>query len=777
MSSGTLLTNTFRIPLLDHLTVPYRLVRFDGVFVDDAEYDKNVQLLATTLGRETGGPVALVHAGDAHVLAVAETRRALPERLNLCGTVARLRPESDVLTLRFCGENADEQDIAKKFLRWALRGSFYHDAKFWEHYGLMTERQPLTLNGYDSPIDVYRAFGYGLVPASNGTLELSVEVSFCYLARHSLQESSELAELSRLKFERCLYKYGLEWYLVEVSGPARRLSEIEIPDPRTGRAKGLLPFIQERWARERIPATEELQTDDWALHYKDGKNQRRWAATPLLYRVYSSQDAEGGGIHHRSILAPYKRRREIEQAVCSTFSGRQVFGQQLTIEPTMRRLPHCTVPLPRLIFGEETEVPLHMNTLKTDKWNALRAPGVGSYTTTAFDKQYVLCPASLPASITADFIDSVRDVLADIYPEAYDPEIVLYHDSGRTLAKQLQAMNDAIGAMNDAIGHKRGYILQILPAHAHPKLYTFLKRKQAELGIHSQCARQEAISSFYREVAPGKWEVLPSRRGDYRSYLKYLGLGILAVNRKWLWRLADQTLHYPGYIGIDVYKGTAAFTFTYLDGSDIYFRTARSSRDERLSQEMVVDLLLDRLPKDFQRLGLRPEALVVHRDGRLCTSERRALQVVEGRLKEMGIVADNFAFIVVEVHKSSAYHPRLFWEQQGKTFNPRMGTMRVVDDHEVLMCTTGDPLLTQGTADPVHLIRVMGTATISSIAADFYALSHLGFTSPGACHRLAITLSLADHILRERRPARAEEQPWGEEEEKEEDFIDLNDHP
>jgi hypothetical protein len=445
MSNGNLLTNTFRIPFLEHLTVPYRLVRFDGVFVDDAEYDKNVQLLATTLGRETGGPVALVNDGseDENVLAVAVTERALPDRVNLCGTVARLRPESDVLTLRFCGGNAYEQNIAKKFLRWALRGSFYNDPRFWEHYGLMTERQPLALNGYDGPVDVYRAFGYGLVPSLSGALELSVDVSFCYLARHSLQECSERTELGRQKFARCLYKYGMEWYLVEVSGPARRLSEIEIPDPRTGRARGVLPFIQDRWARERIREIEELQGEDWALHYKDGKNQRRWAADPLLHRVYSSQDI--------------------------------------------------------------------VSTLKTDKWNALRAPGLGSYIRTAFDKQYVLLPASLSPSIAADFITSVKEVLADVYPESYDPELVVYDDSARTLAKQLQAMSGAIG-------HRRGYVLQVLPTHAHPKLYTFLKRKQAEVGIHSQCVRQEKIASFYREVTAGKWEVLlTSRRISFLS--------------------------------------------------------------------------------------------------------------------------------------------------------------------------------------------------------------------------------------------------------------------
>ena len=123
------------------------------------------------------------------------------------------------------------------------------------------------------------------------------------------------------------------------------------------------------------------------------------------------------------------------------------------------------------------------------------------------------------------------------------------------------------------------------------------------------------------------------------------------------------------------------------------------------------------------------------------------------------------------------YFTRLFWEQQGKTFNPRMGAIRLVNEHEALVCTTGDPLLSQGTADPVHLIREMGAAAINEIAEDFYALSHLGFTSPGACHRLAFTLSLADHVLRERRPERAEEQPWDEGEEGEEGFIDLDSHP
>lgn len=104
-----------------------------------------------------------------------------------------------------------------------------------------------------------------------------------------------------------------------------------------------------------------------------------------------------------------------------------------------------------------------------------------------------------------------------------------------------------------------------------------------------------------------------------------------------------------------------------------------------------------------------------------------------------------------------------------------MGSYRIISAREAVLCTTGAPLLTQGTADPVHLITVMGPATIAEAVEDFNALSHLGFTSPSACHRLAFTLSLDDQILRERRPERPEEQPWDDDESEEVPF-DIQNH-
>jgi len=364
-------------------------------------------------------------------------------------------------------------------------------------------------------------------------------------------------------------------------------------------------------------------------------------------------------------------------------------------------------------------------------------------------------PASRPTYAPFSCAASIKNRRAFI-PDRIVRSTSLYEDSSPRLSEQL-------GNITAALKDKNGYALVVLPRQAHPKLYLLLKRRLAEMKVQSQFARGDTIVRFFRPDVHGRWALRGASRGGYNSYIRYLSLGILAVNRKWLWRLADGTLSQSAYIGIDALKGTAVFTFVYCDASDIYFQISKSGREERLSRDMMTALLLDRLPKDIQRLGLlRLPCIVIHRDGRLCTSERLALEDVAKELIRRGLASPTFALKVLEVHKSSAYHPRLFLEHDGVTRNPRLGAYHLIGNREALLCTTGQPLLTQGTADPIHLVAALGTLERTDVE-DFNALSHLGFTSPDACHRLALTLSLGDHVLRERRPERAEEQAWDDE--------------
>src|SRR5260370_38857829 len=155
------------------------------------------------------------------------------------GELPRLHPEKDSRQLQFDGGDALEQDIAKKFVRWEFSGSFYRDRAFVEQYGRQAERRPFAMEDYNGPTSFHRTFAYGLVPAKGGRLELAVDVGFCYVAKLPLGLLAVGGQLNDRRFERCLYKYGLDWYPVDVSGPARRLYEIEFPHPRTRRLAGV----------------------------------------------------------------------------------------------------------------------------------------------------------------------------------------------------------------------------------------------------------------------------------------------------------------------------------------------------------------------------------------------------------------------------------------------------------------------------------------------------------------------------------------------------------
>jgi len=752
----SLLLNAFQIPLFDCLTVPYIFVGFDGLTPDDAEYESNLWLLATSLSRKLRVPAAPVCRNGEDIIAIAAGTETIPDTIPLRGVLTRLRPETNSRQLRFTGGDSLEQDIAKKFVRWELAGSFYRDRAFFEHYGRQAERRAFTIEGYDGPISFHRTFAYGLVPAQDGRLDLAVDVGFCYVAKLPLSLFAAGNKLSDRRFERCLYKYGLDWYPVDISGPARRLYEIVFPHPRTRRLVKIREFLLEEWGRYRIPEIEALTDDDLALSYKNGNNQTRWAPAALLHPIYSTDTPEGAAVHRRAIMAPETRRRRIERAVMQVFSGRKLFGQPISLTPAMRRLPVVEAPLPKLSFGNDTQVSLTHEKLREAKWEALRAPGVGPHVTTPLDPQYALLPTSVPPDVRIHLLRSIDEELQRIYSRPYRPQLLTYDDTSPRLWEQL-------GNISGALTDKNGYALVVLPRQTHPKLYILLKRRLAEMKVQSQFARGDTMLRFFRPDLHGRWVLRGASVARYNSYIRYLSLGILAVNRKWLWRLADGTLSKPAYIGIDALKGTAVFTFVYSDASDIYFQIAKSGREERLSKDMMAALLLDRLPKDIQRLRLTGlSCIVIHRDGRLCMSERLALEHVANQLIRRELVSPTFAFKVLEVHKSSAYHPRLFLDHDGVTRNPRLGAYHFIGNREALVCTTGQPLLTQGTADPIYLVAVVGTLQRTDVE-DFNALSHLGFTSPGACHRLALTLSLGDHILRERRPEAAEEQAWDDE--------------
>jgi len=104
--------------------------------------------------------------------------------------------------------------------------------------------------------------------------------------------------------------------------------------------------------------------------------------------------------------------------------------------------------------------------------------------------------------------------------------------------------------------------------------------------IQFQCVSARKVKSFYKLVpANGRaeYEVDREQERNYTSYLRYTTLGLLLVNRRWPWVL-DRPTHYDAYIGVDVLRNTAAFTFfSYCTPVIFGMKSAASSRTPTIS--------------------------------------------------------------------------------------------------------------------------------------------------------------------------------------------------
>jgi hypothetical protein len=301
------------------------------------------------------------------------------------------------------------------------------------------------------------------------------------------------------------------------------------------------------------------------------------------------------------------------------------------------------------------------------------------------------------------------------------------------------------------------------------KLHDQIKRGFWEQ-IKTQCASAERILGFYeRRVERGqeRWIVRRQTENLYRSYLRFLALGFLEVNSKWLWKLAEGTLRHRVHVGIDVYKGMAVFTFIYGDADLITFVTSKADREEKLSTDQVEEVLFENIGPALTDLDLYPPSIVFHRDGKVFDTELLGIERGLKRIRRQHhCLPENLKTGIIEIHKTSATRPR-FYEWTGKGFaNPRMGRFARLGEFEGAIATTGSPVLGhgRGTARPLYFeMRESNGITLADVAHDIYALSHLSYASPGSCMSLPFTIGLADKVLRESTPGEKQKQ-WETEE-------------
>ena len=139
------------------------------------------------------------------------------------------------------------------------------------------------------------------------------------------------------------------------------------------------------------------------------------------------------------------------------------------------------------------------------------------------------------------------------------------------------------------------------------------------------------------------------------------------------------------------------------------------------------------------------------RDGRESGNELEAIKTAKKELTTNGILVAGAAVDVVDFHKSSMKKPRL-WETMPKNRVEQIleGEAFFLDNHTVVLATTGAPTLHQGTAAPVMLVGRSDNINMVHVTESVYASTHLNFSNPNVAQRLPLELKRTDDELKSR---------------------------
>jgi len=752
--------NLFGIRNLAELSCPYRLLKITGL-PDGEHFDRDVHLLAKNLSYQLQAPIAIVHRDDDHFVAIPADI-PLPElRQPLRPHVVSLVPRENENWLNFDALNPETLPVAISFLQYAFRMSLMHNARLWGRASTFFWKKPVNYREENRQVDVFGGFYHKVVPWDDGQrLFLALDLTYKYIDPLFLTERARGRDLRQWRWRHCLYLFGHQWYQVQLLNPTgQKIRDQAFLHEQTNEIHNVYEYTRQKCQPPWPDYISELDPDSPAILYGyPGNEKERYGAAALCRLIYRTEDPRVRAIHARySARPPDNRFREIKKNIDRYFEQVTLGDIPVEIDPEPLRLPRRVFPVPDQRFGRDTV--LHVQQDSQDEGIPITALGdtrlryllskeVGPLAISHFNAQYVLLPLTLPREIGERFSKAFCQSMEQLIGRSYQAQRIWYDDrDAPSLLRQVQAVEGTV----ERVGINRGYALLVLPTQADEDLHNALKSRFWP-DLQFQCARASKIMSFYTQVEakPGDgapYEIKKARQGEFTFYTRNTALGMLIVNRKWLWGL-ETPLHYEVYVGIDVLNQMAGFTFILGHGRYCYFYNCPSQQKEKLPRSQIRTVLYDKLREHLLELGLRPKSIVVHRDGRSYKAERAGIRDAIERLKAEGLVDPNATMGVADIRKSSASHLRLVEEwRNGSLTNPRIGSYQPLSSSAGIVCNTGWPFQIPGTANPLHVYIVEGDLNVEWILEDIFALSQLNYSAPDKCVRDPLTIKLNDEFL------------------------------
>jgi hypothetical protein len=763
--------NLFPVENLAGLSCEYRLLEVSNL-PKDTQYAENLQRLATMVSKETRKPVSLYKSGGQTFLATTATTERLKSQWRLIPHVAVLKPLEGSRRLNYNNLSPEQVDLALNLLRYDVRTALARKPDLWnDNANSFYKRTPAALSG-EGGVDVLDGFFFSLHYLPDGKIYVAVDPTVKYMDHLSLADRLKNGEnFDDFKFQHFVYRNGHQRYRVQLMALAgNSISEQLFVHQSDDKTYNVFDWIKQSFRGPSLDIIEHLDPNSPAILYRYPQGGKKFSgAAALCFKTYHPEAPEVRALHSLSLMPPGERLQWSKNIVRKYLRDvRFCAGGTFAISDRPLTKAAEYFDPPDLLYAKNKVLHVRRNgeegiSLKEygkKRMDYLQKHIGGLLVQDSFQMQYMFVPLSLHRSIVKEFKDDFVAQIERVYPHGYTIKIIVYDDrSARNLSQQVAAIKKAVE--DNRID--RGAALLVLPENAKRDLHNFIKRELFET-LHFQCAQASSLKRYFRRDGDG-YEVNPDMTGKYLSYVRNTAIGLLLVNHKWPFALKTP-LNYDLPYGIDVLNSMAGFTYAYNGGKDCYFRHSRSTQGEKLSKGQVLKMLYNDLRRDVPRLGLKPKAIVQHRDGNTHAEEIEGMAEAVRRLQSEGVLDEGLIVGTTKIHKSSTSHLRLYEEQNGEIRNPRIGSYFALNEHQGIVCNTGYPFSFPGTVKPLLATIADGGLEIEKVLADIFALSQLAWTAPDKASRHPITTKLGDMFLRPIASAADEEEArYGDEDE------------
>jgi hypothetical protein len=755
--------NLYEIEEPGRLAFEFRLVEvrgFDRATMSNPDLvDQNLNILAKLVAIREKCPVSIVRDSQQFFLAVPAASRIEQLEYHLAPDIAALAPQSNTHRSTLLAADPLDRHIAVDFLRFCLRGPLWANRELWSS-GPQTFFSKRPLNGHEisREVDLYEGFHFH-VRYLDEKLFVGIKLSYKYVDVTWATDRFTREELRRHKMRMFLYHFGNQWYPVQLLECLEKpIRDARFVPEDTGEPISVFDYTVQKSGNNPPPWIRALDPESPAILYRyPGRDQRLFAALGLAKLIHRTDDAVVRDLHRRSIKSPDDRFRFSRQVIERYFQNRQFFGSEVRVRAEAYAVRARLYPVAALEFGQKhvLTVGTHVDKGETPlaelgraRMNFLLDRRAGAAVTSTLEPQYIVIPQSLDRAIASDLSRRLETVTRTFLQTSYRFDTVLFDDRN---AKTLKQHVDAIlaGVQNANLKHGRGVL--ILPANAHEDLHNYVKRALRER-FEFQCLDAARVAGFYQMALRNgerHVETVPDLERRYTSYLRYVALGLMIVNRQWGWVLKDKT-RYDAYICIDVLNQQAAFTFFYDGGRHCYMRSCDSKqpgKHERLSRQQVRTMVYEGLKADLLTTA-RPRSIVLQRDGRLFRREWRGFEEAVRQLIDEGVLDRDLVYGAFEIAKRFNAGLRLVQDRNGKLQNPRIGAAYQLGTDEGIVCTTGFPFPLCGTASPLAVRIYEGPLNLDWVMEDVFRKSLLAWSAPDHCMSVPIDLKLCDEFLR-----------------------------